>query len=60
MRLSTSVFRKIIIPFLIILLLFLAYLRYHGGLLQTIYGFLGLALLTGFILGTYMVVAGGD
>jgi len=56
MRLARRTLVKIIVPFLIILSLVLAYLRFHDGLLTTIYGFLALALLTGFIIGTYMVV----
>lgn len=60
MRLVRRVLKNIIIPFLIIVLLLLAYLRYHDGLLQSIYGFLALALITGFVLGAYMAVAGND
>lgn len=59
-RLAGRLFVKIIVPFLIVLSLLLCYMRYRDGLFTSIYGFLALALLSGFIVGAYMVVAGGD
>lgn len=59
-RLVGRVFAKIIVPFLIVLFLLLCYMRFHDGLFTSIYGFLALALLSGLVVGAYMVVAGGE